>query len=725
VFSDLMDAAQTSETRPNWLAAHPRTVIVAIVVVCLAPFLNRAVAIDDPLFLWTAKWIQTHPGNFFGFTVNWFGTEMPMGATNFNPPLTSYLLALVGSIFGWHEIMLHGAFLLVAVAAALGIYSLAAQWCTRPLLATLIAFATPVFFVSSTTLMCDVPMFALWIWSVSLWERGLTTSRVGLLFAAGLLAGLAILTKYSALTFLPVLFLLGAVRTRRIGWWLAALAIPPAMLAGYEVITTAIYQRGLFSIASEYAAANRVIFEGGWTSKWIIGFVFGGGCLLPALFFAPSLWRPWRVLAAGAALFGVFLAVIAKLDRIGPLLLIDDKKPWQAVLQIALLGSAGVFVLALAALEWWKRRDATTTVLAFWILEGFAFATVLNWTISGRSLLPIVPAVAILMVRRLEGRLANANANWRLLSPLAPSAIATLLIATADLSLSNSARTAAREITAKYSSGSQIWFQGHWGFQYYMQELGARALDFQRSIMQPGDVLIVPPNNSNTMIPDADAAEARTTLEYPICDWLSLMHRRISGFYAADWGPLPFALGLTPPESYWVYTVKQPFIIGQSPAQLRNALRYGEVLHDSSSGTNSNSDVETLGRKATELESAGKFAEAIEAYRKAEKLSPDNLTVLNNLAWILASNPDAALRDGPEAVRLATKAAELSNRKQPVILGTLAAAYATNGQFEKATETAESARDLALALGDKGVAADNERLLKSYRARKAAFEPGP
>ncbi|HVM50148.1 MAG TPA: tetratricopeptide repeat protein [Candidatus Acidoferrum sp.] len=121
----------------------------------------------------------------------------------------------------------------------------------------------------------------------------------------------------------------------------------------------------------------------------------------------------------------------------------------------------------------------------------------------------------------------------------------------------------------------------------------------------------------------------------------------------------------------------------------------------------------------------GKAAEAADQYRYLLSLQPDNVEVLNNLAWTLAASPLDNLRNGSEAVRLATRACELTQRRAPVLLGTLAAAYAEAGQFQDAVQTAEQARSLALSAGQKDVAEANARLLQLYRAGKAYHEPGP
>jgi hypothetical protein len=78
------------------------------------------------------------------------------------------------------------------------------------------------------------------------------------------------------------------------------------------------------------------------------------------------------------------------------------------------------------------------------------------------------------------------------------------------------------------------------------------------------------------------------------------------------------------------------------------------------------------------------------------------------------------LRNGKEAVELAAKAVELTGQQQAIYMGTLAAAYAEDGQFAKAVEMGEKARNIALLTGEPEIAAINDRLLKLYSAGKAA-----
>ena len=89
---------------------------------------------------------------------------------------------------------------------------------------------------------------------------------------------------------------------------------------------------------------------------------------------------------------------------------------------------------------------------------------------------------------------------------------------------------------------------------------------------------------------------------------------------------------------------------------------------------------------ASRLCQQGDFAGAIARYRRALAVDPEMADALNNLAWLLATGPDGSLRDGPEAVRLAGKACELTRFGRTLMVGTLAAAYAEAGRFPEAVE---------------------------------------
>jgi tetratricopeptide (TPR) repeat protein len=125
------------------------------------------------------------------------------------------------------------------------------------------------------------------------------------------------------------------------------------------------------------------------------------------------------------------------------------------------------------------------------------------------------------------------------------------------------------------------------------------------------------------------------------------------------------------------------------------------------------------------LAALGRGAAAINQYRQALASVPDLVPALNNLAWILATDPDATNRNGGEAVQLAQRACALTDHQTPVLIGTLAAAYAEAGRFKEAIETARRARNLARAAGQLEVAEKNRQLLELYQSGRAYRQPPP
>ena len=80
---------------------------------------------------------------------------------------------------------------------------------------------------------------------------------------------------------------------------------------------------------------------------------------------------------------------------------------------------------------------------------------------------------------------------------------------------------------------------------------------------------------------------------------------------------------------------------------------------------------------------------------EAIRLEPDRPKKgMHNLAWILATCPDRRLRNGPEAVELAPRLADLSGRQDSQYLRTLADAYLETGELAQAKEELQAALEL-------------------------------
>jgi tetratricopeptide (TPR) repeat protein len=117
---------------------------------------------------------------------------------------------------------------------------------------------------------------------------------------------------------------------------------------------------------------------------------------------------------------------------------------------------------------------------------------------------------------------------------------------------------------------------------------------------------------------------------------------------------------------------------------------------------------------ATALYSTGKLYAAVDEYHEALRAQPDESRALAALGWIRATHPQ--VRDPEVALRHALRATELTGRRDLAALDALAAAYAANGRFEQAIQTARAAEVLAAGSAPEAV--------EGIRSRIALYQAG-
>ena len=541
-----------------WVGA---ILVAAIVTACLLVFLGKAFHIDDPFYLWIAEQIQRDPTDFYGFRINWYGEQAPMAEVSMHPPLLGFYLAGLTALVGWQETAIHAGMLLPAISLVLGIHALSSRLSRYPVPATLCACLTPVVLVSATTVMTDVLMLGFWCWATVLWLDGLERRHTPRLLAAAFVMGLCALSKFFGMSLVPLLFAYTLFRERRLGLWAVWLLVPAAMMMGYDLFVHASYGvHPLLSIAS----FSRFVREAAGMSlaeEALIGLFFVGGGLITSFFFVPLLWRP-RALATGAAVVLLLAWPIVQADQLGGTDLgeLEARAAW--LTQAVVFAASGLFIGALVLADLIHRRDTGSILLALWIGGVFVFSAFANWTVTARAVLPAAPAVGILVARRLEVRTpaggAITGARW--VWPLLAGGVLSLLVAWSDHRLAASARTAAHHLTTQYQTENRaLWFGGAWGFQWYMQKLGAARLDFSRSRLRKGDVIAIPIPNADFWEVPQKPLKLAATLQFPTLDWLTVFSTTAgAGFHALLRGPLPFVFGPNPPERYEVWTVRRP-----------------------------------------------------------------------------------------------------------------------------------------------------------------------
>jgi hypothetical protein len=402
--------------------------------------------------------------------------------------------------------------------------------------------------------MCDVPMLCLWIWTVIFWLRG---SRGSVLWLpiAGFVAGLAALTKYPAISLIPLLaaqMMLERASVRVRVMQILSLLIPLIMIAAYDHYTRALYGRGLFLASIAYSINARGTVVVSQVTKLFDGLIFvGGGALAVALVAVPAIGSRWR----WAILAIIPILMLAAAKFLGTPM--GWTSPWWFFLQAGMLAAGGVLIGWLCVVDLWRSSSSarrSSIFLLLWTGGIFVFGYRLNWSINARSFVPLLPPVAILAARTIERQSLPRIRPYLLAASIA--AIISLLAMVADYDQAVANCAAPQQLMK--NRNTKVWFTGHWGFEYYMQIRGAVPLNRVAPECKAGDILIVPLNNYG--VPPASLQ--RTTLSLLSVDkypWMSLLNETQGAeFYFSNGDQLPFVFGPMPPEAYAVFQVIKP-----------------------------------------------------------------------------------------------------------------------------------------------------------------------
>jgi len=111
----------------------------------------------------------------------------------------------------------------------------------------------------------------------------------------------------------------------------------------------------------------------------------------------------------------------------------------------------------------------------------------------------------------------------------------------------------------------------------------------------------------------------------------------------------------------------------------------------------------------------GRFDEALQQYREALKLDRDLWPALKSAALLLAYHPDPGIRDVPSALKMAERAAELTEYSDISVLDALAKVYAAATRFEDAISTCHKILELASGSGNDALAAKMRGQIRIYQ----------
>ena len=196
----------------------------------------------------------------------------------------------------------------------------------------------------------------------------------------------------------------------------------------------------------------------------------------------------------------------------------------------------GVAVLGWSVVTLWRRRDESGVLLAAWLLAFFAGSIVVFYAGSARYLLPLAPALALLVVRQpLSNRILGFGIGLNLFLGLA--------LATAEYEYDQQYRQAAREV-AELSGQSRMWTNAEWGLRHYLSRSGAEQL------LREQDVPIASVVSTSALaatIPYEAAGSKREIFSRAITTGVipirTMGRGSNSGYSSSEFGVLPFGLG--------------------------------------------------------------------------------------------------------------------------------------------------------------------------------------
>lgn len=442
--------------------------------------------VDDPFTYYVSRQIVAAPLDPFGFDIYWYQWPQP-AHEDLLAPVIAYWgalgLALFGpNVFAW-KLWLFPFALLFAWA----VHRLARRFAPGLELWLLAATLFGPAFLPSFNYMQDVPAMALGLGALSLYLDAADRRSLWRAIAAGLVAGLAMQTKWTQLT-IPAAMLLYGVLAQRLWLALAACVAAALVFVGWEAAMTLRYGHGMLLF--------QLGFPFFWTprAEMVLPLLQLLGALLPvpALLGVAALGAPRWVI-------GVLGASVA----VGWSLLLG----WPV--ENALYGVSGVACVATGvalAISLLRRPPLRRGAVGAWLAAHRVEVFLILWLageVTTYFVISYFPAVrrvlmTVLVATLLAGRAGSFALGQRRL-PLAPLLALQLLLGLAvwsvDLLEARAQQQVAEQAAAKIRSqdpAAKIWYVGHWGFQYYAEAEGMQPLIPDHTLVRRGEWLVVP-----------------------------------------------------------------------------------------------------------------------------------------------------------------------------------------------------------------------------------------
>lgn len=455
---------------------RPLLLALAVLALIRLPFLNHPIQGDDIYYLAGARHAQIDPLHPHHARYVFLGQSVDMRGHPHPPGNAWFLGGLLAVWSGIQEVRFHASWLLFSLIALAAMWSLSRRFAPRlGVWPALLFLATPAFVVNGNSLEADVPFLALWLASFALWIRAVDFRSTRWLWAACAALALAALYAYQSVAAIPILGLYLWIHARN--WrpaWLVLLT-PAFTLGGWQLFermasgdAPAAVLAGHFHTYNLQSLGNKLRNAAALTAHlaWVVG-----PLLAVAAFVRVARWIWALVIASSAAAaFADAHPLFWASFGIGVLVLLSTLR----------LAFDTVRVPAQSCRQPLTRQDAR--FLSLWVLLFFGFALAVFFAGSARYLLPLSPAVALLIARRLEDR-----------PKLLAAGFAAQLLLGLGLAVANYGHWAGyRDFVAlleKQFETQRVWISAEWGLRYYAENAGGLPL-IRGQAVQPGEIVL-------------------------------------------------------------------------------------------------------------------------------------------------------------------------------------------------------------------------------------------
>ncbi|MBI1916995.1 MAG: glycosyltransferase family 39 protein [Planctomycetes bacterium] len=539
-------------------------------VAALATFLNafKPLHIDDAAYYAYARQFASSPLDPYGFAVFWYQHPEPANAVLAPPVLPlwwSLALRVTDEPVLW-KLWLFPFCLCLAWA----LHALARRFAGRLALPlTALTVLSPAF-LPSLNLMLDVPAQALSLAALALFLSAADRSSLPRAALAGLVAGVAMQTKYTGFL-APAAMFLYALAHHRLRLWLPAVAVALAVFAAWEGFL--VWRYGQSHFLYHLSEGNDSLLERGYMVPLLLSLpgtvapavlVLGGAALRPRT--VPVLATAVITLLGYVVLACVDLRFRGEVGPSRPLFGASATATWEFTLAEVLFGVYGLALWTVVVAATWrlcrlnrlflscKRPKRSQRIarpddwfLALWLgLEVAGFFALSPFPAVRRVLGLIV--VMVLLTGRLAARTCRARPGLVGIA-VAHGVLLGLVFQAVDFRGAAVQREAVRRagawIGAEGSTRQTIWFVGHWGFQFYAERTGLRpvvpAYDHSGSASLPapsrlarGDWLVVPDDNLVQQEIDMNDPRLRLTHRFFVDDGCPL--QTVPFFYGGHVG---------------------------------------------------------------------------------------------------------------------------------------------------------------------------------------------